>query len=147
LTFDWLPVAMVAIDYIYIYICICICIYCWGPSMEPTLYTNDMVFAETISRRLFRINRGDVVVVCNPMDPHTQICKRVIGMEGDIVCTNNKFPIGHVWLEGDNMEHSSDSRLYGPVPYALIRSRVVWKVSNFWSSLHEFDELFDVYSK
>uniref|UniRef100_A0A8C4N6F4 Mitochondrial inner membrane protease subunit n=1 Tax=Eptatretus burgeri TaxID=7764 RepID=A0A8C4N6F4_EPTBU len=129
--------------------------------MEPTLYTNDMVFAETISRRLFRINRGDVVVVCNPMDPHTQICKRVIGMEGDIVCTNNKsywikkyehiargekitsvqlfwqrFPIGHVWLEGDNMEHSSDSRLYGPVPYALIRSRVVWKIwplSNFGS--------------
>jgi len=42
-----------------------------------------------------------------------------------------QVPRGHVWLEGDNLENSSDSRSYGPVPYGLLRSRVIYKVSNF----------------
>ncbi|KAJ3594047.1 hypothetical protein NHX12_006379 [Muraenolepis orangiensis] len=37
-------------------------------------------------------------------------------------------PLGHVWLEGDNLKNSSDSRAYGPVPYALIRGRVCMKL-------------------
>ena len=39
-----------------------------------------------------------------------------------------QVPKGHVWLEGDNATNSTDSRCYGPVPAALIRGRVVWKV-------------------
>ena len=39
-----------------------------------------------------------------------------------------QVPRGHVWLEGDNLDNSSDSRTYGPVPYGLIRSRVYYKV-------------------
>ena len=43
----------------------------------------------------------------------------------------NQFqvPKGHVWLEGDNSDVSSDSRTYGPVPYALLKSRVFYRVS------------------
>ncbi|CAG8659836.1 3782_t:CDS:2, partial [Scutellospora calospora] len=33
-------------------------------------------------------------------------------------------PSGHVWLQGDNLSNSTDSRNYGPVPYALIKGRV-----------------------
>lgn len=33
-------------------------------------------------------------------------------------------PKGHVWLEGDNFENSSDSRTYGPVPIGMIQSRI-----------------------
>jgi len=40
-----------------------------------------------------------------------------------------QVPRGHVWLEGDNLENSSDSRTYGPVPYGLLRSRVLYKVN------------------
>ena len=37
-------------------------------------------------------------------------------------------PPGHVWLQGDNMSVSRDSREYGPVSRGLIRGRVRYKV-------------------
>uniref|UniRef100_A0A671T3V3 Mitochondrial inner membrane protease subunit 1-like n=1 Tax=Sinocyclocheilus anshuiensis TaxID=1608454 RepID=A0A671T3V3_9TELE len=37
-------------------------------------------------------------------------------------------PRGHVWLEGDSLQNSTDSRSYGPIPYALIRGRVCLKL-------------------
>ena len=37
-------------------------------------------------------------------------------------------PAGHVFLQGDNVANSSDSRHYGPVPTALVLGRVVAKV-------------------
>ena len=37
-------------------------------------------------------------------------------------------PPGHVWLEGDNATNSTDSRAYGPIPLAMIRGRVFYKV-------------------
>jgi len=37
-------------------------------------------------------------------------------------------PRGHVWLEGDNAQDSTDSRAYGPVPTALVRGRVFARV-------------------
>ena len=39
-----------------------------------------------------------------------------------------QVPKGHVWLQGDNFINSTDSRHYGPVPYALIRGRAFLKV-------------------
>lgn len=37
-----------------------------------------------------------------------------------------QVPEGHVWLEGDNLGWSRDSRVYGPVPMALIMGRSSW---------------------
>ncbi|XP_076144177.1 mitochondrial inner membrane protease subunit 1 [Alosa pseudoharengus] len=116
---------------------------CTGPSMEPTITSNDIVFSERISRHLYRIEKGDIVIAKSPSDPKMNICKRVIGLEGDKVCTSSPsdvftthdyVPKGHVWLEGDNLRNSTDSRSYGPVPYALIRGRVclkLWPLNNF----------------
>jgi hypothetical protein len=39
-----------------------------------------------------------------------------------------QVPKGHVWLEGDNLIVSRDSREYGPVPLALIKGRAVLQV-------------------
>ena len=38
-----------------------------------------------------------------------------------------QVPDGHVWLQGDNLPNSTDSRHYGPVPLALIRGKVFYK--------------------
>ncbi|RUS18388.1 peptidase S24/S26A/S26B/S26C [Endogone sp. FLAS-F59071] len=40
----------------------------------------------------------------------------------------SSVPPGHVWLGGDNMSNSTDSRLYGPVPLALVKGRVFARV-------------------
>lgn len=39
-----------------------------------------------------------------------------------------QVPTGHVWLQGDNTLNSTDSRHYGPVPYALLEGRVFLRV-------------------
>ncbi|XP_059211986.1 mitochondrial inner membrane protease subunit 1 [Centropristis striata] len=110
---------------------------CSGPSMEPTIVNHDIVFSERMSRQLCKIRKGDIVIAKSPSDPKINICKRVIGLEGDKVCTSSPsdlfkahtyVPKGHVWLEGDNLRNSTDSRNYGPVPYALIRGRVCLKL-------------------
>ncbi|KAK1161740.1 mitochondrial inner membrane protease subunit 1 isoform X1 [Acipenser oxyrinchus oxyrinchus] len=110
---------------------------CSGPSMQPTITNYDVVFSERLSRHFYRIEKGDIVIAKSPSDPKMNICKRVIGLEGDKVCTSSPsdifkthtyVPKGHVWLEGDNLKNSTDSRSYGPVPYALIRGRVCFKL-------------------
>ncbi|KAM6069537.1 mitochondrial inner membrane protease subunit 1 isoform 2-T4 [Theristicus caerulescens] len=62
---------------------------CSGPSMEPTIQNSDIVFSENLSRHFYCIRKGDIVIVKSPNDPKSNICKRVIGLEGDKVCTSN----------------------------------------------------------
>jgi len=40
-----------------------------------------------------------------------------------------KVPKGHVWLQGDNLANSIDSRNYGAVPEATLKGRVLARVS------------------
>jgi inner membrane protease subunit 2 len=57
-----------------------------------------------------------------PDDPDRIITKRIIALEGDTVLTALsypdkfvKIPKGHCWIEGDDVLHSKDSNVYGPV--------------------------------
>ena len=43
------------------------------------------------------------------------------GSTGDTACAQ-------VWLQGDNLRNSTDSRNYGPVPLPLVTGRVFFKV-------------------
>lgn len=92
------------------------------------------------------ISVGDVVVVQHP-DRRGTICKRVLGLPGDMVVKPPNtmrrrrrqrpggapdnlliIPDGHIWIEGDNSMNSSDSRNYGPIPAAMIVGRVLCRV-------------------
>ncbi|XP_076047807.1 mitochondrial inner membrane protease subunit 1-like isoform X2 [Oratosquilla oratoria] len=58
---------------------------CKGPSMEPTIYSEDVILTEHITPRLNRIRRGDIIIARSPSNPRQHICKRVTGLEGDKV--------------------------------------------------------------
>lgn len=105
--------------------------------MEPAIYARDVILTERVSVRMRVLPSNAVVVVRSPSDPTTYICKRLVAGPGDRVPYSSPLafvPKGHVWLEGDNRDNSTDSRDYGPVPFGLIRGRVVtklWPLSDF----------------
>eukprot|EP00051_Salpingoeca_urceolata_P023024 m.386265 g.386265 ORF g.386265 m.386265 type:complete len:193 (-) comp20053_c0_seq6:131-709(-) len=110
---------------------------CFGPSMMPTINPRgDVIVTEALSPRLGLLQRGDVVVSRSPRDADMAVCKRVVALEGDRVCTNptswppkyKTVPRNHVWLQGDNLSNSIDSRSYGAVPQPLIMGRAIAKV-------------------
>ncbi|KAH0931353.1 hypothetical protein HID58_008470, partial [Brassica napus] len=124
-----------------------------GPSMLPTLnLTGDVILAEHVSHRFGKIGLGDVVLVRSPTDPMKMVTKRVLGLEGhrlsffadplvgddsvNVVVSNLYIqslhllvPKGHVWIQGDNVHASTDSRNFGPVPYDLIEGKALLRVS------------------
>ncbi|XP_071691885.1 mitochondrial ATP-independent inner membrane protease subunit 1a [Rutidosis leptorrhynchoides] len=120
----------------------------YGPSMLPTLnLTGDVVLSEYISHRLGKVGPGDVVLIQSPENPRKMITKRIVAMEGESVSflvdpsrsdrsRTVTVPKGHVWIQGDNIYASNDSRNFGPIPYGLIQGKVccrVWPVNGFGS--------------
>jgi len=121
---------------------------CSGPSMEPTLYSNNVLMTDRLSVKLGRVHSGDIVIAKNPTKPTQLICKRVLGTPGDVMLAEDPslfdaalpeeereirfrkviIPPGHIWLEGDNSSNSSDSRNFGPVPKGLVQSRVIFRL-------------------
>ncbi|AET40341.1 endopeptidase catalytic subunit IMP1 Ecym_5605 [Eremothecium cymbalariae DBVPG len=126
-----------------------------GESMVPTLAaTNDYVHALKKYRNGKGVKIGDCIVAVKPTDPDQRVCKRITGMPGDIILVdpsmgskqNNqvdeldsdavqqmeehfnsylKVPEGHVWVTGDNLSHSLDSRSYNSLPMGLIKGKIV----------------------
>ncbi|XP_017109855.2 mitochondrial inner membrane protease subunit 1 [Drosophila bipectinata] len=123
---------------------------CKGPSMEPTLSSDNVLVTERLSKHWRAYKPGDIVIAISPINAGQYICKRIVAVAGDQVLTQNPHPIeveysmdpkkpkpimtkdyvprGHVWIEGDNKGNSSDSRYYGPIPVGLIRSRVLCRI-------------------
>ncbi len=68
-----------------------------GPSMQPTLYTGDVL----IANRYKAVTRGSIVVI-EKEKPNSNdwLIKRVIAVEGDTV----KITDGYVYLNGEKLE-------------------------------------------
>ena len=70
--------------------------------------------------------------------PHQVVAMPKTGMSArGTMKGDTEVPEGHVWLQGDNLSNSTDSRHYGPVPLGMVQGRVVLKI---WP-LHEFGRL------
>ncbi|KAF8167915.1 signal peptidase I family protein [Crassisporium funariophilum] len=109
--------------------------------------SGEIVIEDCLSVRLNpgKFERGELIVAKSPLDPHRIICKRIIGLPGDIVCVDPTgeyapstehvvVPKGHIWISGDNAAASRDSRTYGPIPIGLVQARLfarVWPLKDF----------------
>ncbi|KNZ73492.1 Mitochondrial inner membrane protease subunit 1 [Termitomyces sp. J132] len=115
----------------------------YGPSMLPTLGgEGEIVIEDRLSYWLNpQLSRGELAILQSPRAPGGIICKRIIGLPGDIVCVDPTgryapstehviVPNGHVWIAGDNADNSIDSRTYGPVSMSLIQGRLRARVSS-----------------
>jgi nickel-type superoxide dismutase maturation protease len=83
-----------------------------GLSMAPVLEPGDRVLV----RRTRSVGTGDIVATADPREPTRLVLKRVaeLGDEG-------------VFLLGDNREHSTDSRQFGPVPVSSVRGKAIYR--------------------
>jgi signal peptidase I len=121
----------------------------YQPVVPVNKIPEDHAWKRFFERLRSPVSVGDVVVIQHP-DRIGTVCKRVLGLPGDIVTKstrrNNDFtarrqkryrqdlpgglviPDGCIWLEGDNPWNSSDSRNYGAVPAALIVGRVLCRI-------------------
>ncbi len=126
-----------------------------GPSMQPTLYTDEYVFMERVTYWFRHPMRGDIVI-CSFPDSNESFVKRVIGEPGDrikvedgVLYVNDvpdydyynglhrddlfetTVPEDCLMVMGDNRNESRDSRDpgVGPIPYDKILGRaefVIW---------------------
>jgi nickel-type superoxide dismutase maturation protease len=81
--------------------------------MEPALREGDWI----IVRRTSRPPRvGEIVLVRDPRDAEHLLLKRVATLK-DGACT----------VLGDHPEESTDSRTFGPVPFANVLGRAIFR--------------------
>jgi signal peptidase I len=139
-----------------------------GPSMQPTFYTGQFLIVSRVNYLLGNPQRGDIVVFHYPGNPDEDYIKRVIGLPGDLVeireqhvyvngvqlnepyinedctqdmCSSNTWELGpdEYFVMGDNRNHSSDSRRFGPVNRRYIVGEVLiryWPPSD-WGIVHQ----------
>ena len=83
-----------------------------GDSMRPTLLAGDRVVAVGWGR----VRVGDLVAVRDPRQPERVLVKRVVAVRAS-----------ELDVRGDDPDHSTDSRHFGPVPRKLVLGRVVYR--------------------
>jgi signal peptidase I len=54
-----------------------------GSSMYPSLHDGDLLIASKVDYRVHAVERGDVVILKDPLDPSRDFIKRVVGLPGD----------------------------------------------------------------
>lgn len=74
-----------------------------GKSMEPTLYDHQKVFLNRFAYLFSSPKKDEVIALRDPRDKKILI-KRIISVD------NNKY-----FVQGDNKEHSTDSRKFGMI--------------------------------
>lgn len=112
-----------------------------GSSMEPSLHNGQYLVVSKMSYRFREPQRGDIVVFTSPNGAGEGYIKRIIGLPGERVeirdgavwingyrldepYLNAAIPYTGSWMLGpdeyfvlgDNRAHSSDSRVWGPLP-------------------------------
>lgn len=132
-----------------------------GRSMEPTLQDRDNLICDKVSYRFSEPERYDIVIIYPDGEKDKRWIKRIIGLPGEEVRIDeagtiyiNGEPLeesygkeviedpgmaiapiqlgeDEYWVMGDNRNHSSDSRVIGPVPKSRILGKAFVRIFPF----------------
>lgn len=85
-----------------------------GTSMAPLLQPGDELLVNPFAYQQSPPQIGDIVVAWHPQREGFKLIKRVVDVT-----------IDGYWLEGDNLNESTDSRFFGAIPLASILGKVI----------------------
>ncbi|MER3403259.1 MAG: signal peptidase I [Armatimonadota bacterium] len=104
-----------------------------GHSMEPTYRAGQRLLMTNAYWLFGRIDRGDVVVIRIPTG--NLLIKRVVALPGEEVpeayrgpvnvSLGTRVPEGHIFVVGDNLERSEDSRVLGFISLRWVEGKIV----------------------
>lgn len=58
--------------------------------MYPSLHDGDLLIASKVDYRVHAVDRGDIIILKDPMDPSRDFIKRVIGLPGDQILIRDR---------------------------------------------------------
>lgn len=96
-----------------------------GDSMKPMITSGSIVVADRYLHKLFPILKDDILLV--EID-NKEVVKKVVGFPNEkIEVEDKKIKLSNdeIYLLGENLEESIDSREYGPVKVSKILGKVV----------------------
>jgi inner membrane protease subunit 1 len=114
-----------------------------SPTVGSSMYPTFDIIGDFVVLQKYNLDPcvGDVIAAKSPIEPFKLVLKRVLGREGDVVKIdpfdpNSKsvlVPKGKLWIVGDNLRFSRDSRDYGPIPLGLVHGKAIAKVIYIFS--------------
>jgi signal peptidase I len=94
-----------------------------GKSMEPTFRDGQVVLVGKGGLLFGPLKRGDVVVFTRNGQ---LLVKRVVALPYETAPDGTRVPANHIYVVGDNLEVSDDSRTFGPIPLRSVIGKVLY---------------------
>ncbi|MCX7993946.1 MAG: signal peptidase I [Fimbriimonadales bacterium] len=104
-----------------------------GPSMLPTYQDGDRLLMTTAYWLFGSVQKGDVVVIVRPTGE--LLIKRVVALAGEqvpekywtplVYMMGGRVPEVHIFVGGDNLAGSEDSRQLGALPLSYVQGKIV----------------------
>ncbi len=94
-----------------------------GKSMEPTFHDGQVILVGKGGLLFGPLKHGDVVVFTHDGQ---LLVKRVVALPYETAPDGTRVPANHIYVVGDNLEVSEDSRTFGPIPLSSVIGKVLY---------------------
>lgn len=92
-----------------------------GPSMEPTLHSQERIMVDKVSYWFYAPARSDVIIFKAPNNPSLNYIKRVIGIPGDVITVEHTaVKVDGVTLQEPYVDPQRQGNPYNPIIYRVV---------------------------